>query len=39
MAVYTPAHSERVRSLVVEDVLFCGVCKPWPEPVEIPELT
>jgi hypothetical protein len=26
------------RSLVVEDALFCGVCKPRPEPVELPEL-
>jgi hypothetical protein len=23
---------------VVEDALFCGVCKPRPEPVELPEL-
>ena len=26
------------RVLVVEDALFCGVCKPRPEPVELPEL-
>ena len=26
------------RSLVVVDALFCGVCKPRPEPVELPEL-
>jgi hypothetical protein len=26
------------RSLVVEDALFCGACKPRPEPVELPEL-
>ena len=26
------------RSLVVEDALFCGVCNPRPEPVELPEL-
>jgi hypothetical protein len=26
------------RALVVEDALFCGVCKPRPAPVELPEL-
>ena len=26
------------RALVVEDALYCGVCKPRPEPVELPEL-
>jgi hypothetical protein len=39
LALYRSAETERMRSLVVEDVLFCGVCKPRPEPVEIPELT
>ncbi len=27
-----------VRALVVEDALFCGVCTPRPDPVELPEL-
>lgn len=26
------------RALVVEDALHCGVCRPRPEPVELPEL-
>ena len=26
------------RALVVEDALYCGVCKPRPAPVELPEL-
>ncbi|HEX2922880.1 MAG TPA: hypothetical protein VHS28_02490 [Chloroflexota bacterium] len=25
-------------SIVVADALFCGVCKPQPEPIEMPEL-
>jgi hypothetical protein len=26
------------RALVVEDALYCGVCRPRPDPVELPEL-
>jgi hypothetical protein len=26
------------KSIVVADALFCGVCKPQPEPIEMPEL-
>jgi hypothetical protein len=26
------------RVLVVEDALFCGVCRPRPDPLEVPEL-
>jgi hypothetical protein len=26
------------RALVVEDALFCGVCTPRPDPVDLPEL-
>lgn len=26
------------RALVVEDALFCGTCKPRPDPVRLPEL-
>lgn len=26
------------RALVVEDALHCGVCRPRPDPVELPEL-
>jgi hypothetical protein len=25
-------------ALVVEDALFCGICKPRPDPVALPEL-
>jgi hypothetical protein len=27
-----------VRALVVEDALYCGSCRPRPDPVELPEL-
>jgi hypothetical protein len=27
------------KSLVVADAVFCGICKPQPEPVEMPYLT
>lgn len=26
------------KAVVVSDTLFCGVCKPQPEPIEMPEL-
>jgi hypothetical protein len=26
------------RALVVEDALYCGACRPRPDPVELPEL-
>jgi hypothetical protein len=26
------------KAVVVSDALFCGLCKPQPEPVEMPEL-
>jgi hypothetical protein len=26
------------RALVVEDALFCGSCKPRPEPIDLPDL-
>ena len=26
------------KAIVVSDALFCGVCKPQPEPIEMPEL-
>lgn len=33
------AGGEAPKALVVEDALFCGVCTPRPDPVELPELT
>ena len=29
---------ETLRSLVTEDVLYCGMCKPAPKPVDVNEL-
>jgi hypothetical protein len=26
------------KAVVVSDVLWCGICKPQPEPIEMPEL-
>jgi len=26
------------KAVVVAEALFCGVCKPQPEPIEMPEL-
>jgi hypothetical protein len=37
-SLFTPAAGKRVRALVVEDALYCGVCKPRPEPIDVPEL-
>jgi hypothetical protein len=30
--------NETPKAIVVGDALFCGVCKPQPEPIEMPEL-
>ena len=38
VSVY-PSESKKVlKSLVVADAIFCGVCKPQPEPLETPYL-
>ncbi len=29
---------EVVRALVVEDAVFCGGCRPRPDPIDLPEL-
>jgi len=39
LALYTSSQTGRVRSLAVEDALFCGICKPRPDPVDLPELS
>jgi hypothetical protein len=26
------------KAVVVADVLYCGICKPQPEPIEMPEI-
>jgi hypothetical protein len=36
--LFTSHSKEVVKALVVEDALHCGVCKPRPDPVELPEL-
>lgn len=38
LSLFTPSTIKRVRALVVEDALFCGVCKPRPQPVDVPEI-
>lgn len=38
LSLFTPAENRPVRALVVEDALYCGVCKPRPEPIDVPEL-
>jgi hypothetical protein len=38
LSLFSSLRKEVVRALVVEDALFCGVCKPRPDPVELPEL-
>jgi hypothetical protein len=30
--------AEATRALVVEDALFCGACRPRPDPLDLPEL-
>ncbi len=38
VSVY-PSESKKVlKSLVVADAIFCGICKPQPEPLETPYL-
>ena len=38
LSLFTAHSKEVVRALVVEDALHCGVCKPRPDPIELPEL-
>jgi hypothetical protein len=30
--------TEAIRALVVEDAVFCGACRPRPDPIDLPEL-
>jgi hypothetical protein len=30
--------AEMQKALVVEDAVWCGTCKPRPDPIELPEL-
>ena len=38
VSLFAPPAEKSVKPLVVEDALFCGVCKPRPDPVDLPEL-
>ena len=38
LSIFRPAEAKHERALVVEDALHCGVCKPRPDPIELPEL-
>jgi hypothetical protein len=36
--VFRGTKHEKLRALVVDDALHCGVCRPKGDPVELPEL-
>ncbi len=38
LELYNSRSKASVKALVVEEALYCGVCKPRPEPVELSEL-
>lgn len=38
VTVYASASKGVTKALVVADAVFCGVCKPQPEPLETPYL-
>lgn len=38
LEVYNAKTKEHVQALVVEDALYCGVCRPRPEPISLEEL-
>jgi hypothetical protein len=38
LEVYNSKTRDTVKALVVEDALYCGICKPRPEPIELKEL-
>lgn len=38
VTVYTSATKQVTKALVVADAVFCGLCKPQPEPLETPYL-
>jgi hypothetical protein len=38
IAVYPSAQKQVNKALVVADAVFCGICKPQPEPLEVPYL-
>jgi hypothetical protein len=38
VTVYPSISKQVPKSLVVADAIFCGICKPQPEPLETPYL-
>lgn len=38
LELYRSENPKVTKALVVEDALFCGICKPRPQPVEMEEL-
>lgn len=38
MDLYRDRSGDSLKVLVVEDALYCGICTPRPDPIEIPEL-
>jgi hypothetical protein len=36
--LYRDKTGDAMKVLVVEDALYCGICTPRPDPIEIPEL-
>jgi hypothetical protein len=38
LQLYRGGKDQVPRALVVEDALYCGICTPRPDPVDLPEL-
>lgn len=38
LQLYNSRTKQVIKALVVEEALYCGVCKPRPEPIELAEL-
>jgi hypothetical protein len=37
LTIYIGEH-QTPKAVVVADALYCGICKPQPEPIEMPEI-
>jgi hypothetical protein len=38
LSLFASPGAKSTKALVVEDALYCGICKPRPDPVDMPEL-
>jgi len=38
LELYRARNEGPIKVLVVEDALYCGICKPRPDPIVLPEL-